>query len=104
MSIWNAAIQQEATIEIGYTVLSEAEQADIKSRTPFESPFLGGIRTIHGSYIEMPRPNGRFRMVDETAASEARARLRQRRAEYFRLIVEAEDAFNEIFNIKPYQF
>jgi hypothetical protein len=93
----------EPTIEVGYTVLSEAELADIKSKTPFETPFVGSLQTIHGKLIGLPKPNGRFRMVDENSAAEVRRRLRNRKAEEFKLLVEAEDAFNEIFNIDPYQ-
>lgn len=93
----------EPKVEIGYTVLSEAELADIKSKVPFETPFVGGLQTAHGRLINMPRPNGRFRMIDESSAAEVRKRLRTRRAEEFKLLVEAEDALNEIFNIDPYQ-
>lgn len=93
----------EPKVEIGYTVLSEAELADIKSKTPFETPFVGGLQTAHGKFISATRPNGRFRMIDETAVAEARRKLRARKAEEFKLLVEAENALNEIFNIDPYQ-
>lgn len=101
MSIWHTPVSNtNPQLEISSALLSEAEIADIKARIPFDSAFVGGVRTTYGERINATR-EGRFRMVDPAAAEAAAKRRRQRKAEEFKQALAALEALQNYQHTVP---
>lgn len=107
MSIWDLPIQDhepEPDITIHGEQVGEFAEAEKKAFEPFESFVVSGcIKTAKGARENFKRSPGSFRLVDEVGCAEVRRKLRLRKAETFKLLVEAENAFDAIFSKEPWQ-
>lgn len=100
MSIWDLHVpSSEPTLEVKYT---ELEEVDLSSIRPFAAKAIGSIVTHHGRAHNYIKPNGRFHCVDRDAVNKVAQRIRNRKAEHFKLMVEAEEALTQTFSKEPW--
>lgn len=102
MSIWNLPIQDSepaSGIKIN-VVVNDAPfiKSEANAKAPIEADCVGSIVTPRGLANNFSKPSGRFHCVDQSALTALSQRIRTSKAEHFKLMVEAEESFNQIFS------
>lgn len=106
MSIWSLLVQDSepvSAVEVKITINDGAfDKSDLEGARPIHSDCVGAIVTPRGVARGFSKPSGRFSLVDPAGVEAVSKRVRTAKAEQFKLMVDAEEAFNQVFSKDPW--